>query len=65
MVSQFWPDQPPTVKTFPMRNVVMSGFALATVVVEATSPKSGAKMQARFALMHGRPVFLHIGLLAY
>lgn len=55
--SQFWPDQPPTKRTFPMRNAVMSGFALATVVIEAKG-KSGAKMQARLALEHGRPVFL-------
>jgi DNA processing protein len=57
VVSQFWPDQPPTRRTFPMRNAVMSGFALATVVVEAKG-KSGASMQARLALEHGRPVFL-------
>lgn len=57
VVSQFWPDQPPTRRTFPMRNAVMSGFALATIVVEAKG-KSGASMQARLALEHGRPVFL-------
>ena len=40
-----------------MRNAVMSGFALGTVVVEA-SHRSGARLQARLALAHGRPVFL-------
>jgi DNA processing protein len=35
----------------------MSGFASATVVIEA-GWKSGARMQARLALQHGRPVFL-------
>ena len=40
-----------------MRNIVMSGLSLATVVVEARE-KSGAKMQARAALQHGRAVFL-------
>jgi DNA processing protein len=40
-----------------MRNAVMSGVALATVVVEA-SETSGARMQARLALAQGRPVFL-------
>ncbi len=35
----------------------MSGLALATVVVEA-GKTSGARMQARLALEHGRPVFL-------
>jgi DNA processing protein len=57
VISQFWPDAPPTKRSFPMRNVVMSGLALATVVIEA-SGRSGARMQARFALEHGRPVFL-------
>lgn len=56
VVSQFWPDQPPTRTTFPMRNAVMSGLALATVVVEAAG-RSGARMQARLALQHGRRVF--------
>lgn len=57
VVSQFWPEQPPTKMTFPMRNAVMSGLAMATVVVEATA-KSGSRMQARLALEHGRRVFL-------
>jgi DNA processing protein len=57
VVSQFWPDAPPTKRSFPMRNAVMSGIALATVVVEA-SDTSGARTQARLALAQGRPVFL-------
>jgi DNA processing protein len=64
VVSQFWPDAPPTKTSFPMRNVVMSGLALGTVVIEA-SHTSGAKMQARFALEHGRPVFLLESLLKH
>ncbi|MGI9097165.1 MAG: DNA-processing protein DprA [Solirubrobacteraceae bacterium] len=64
VLSQFWPDQPPTRRTFPMRNAVMSGFAQATVVVEA-SDTSGARMQARFALGHNRPVFLLRSLLEH
>ena len=35
----------------------MSGMALRTVVIEA-SKTSGAKMQARLALEHGKLVFL-------
>lgn len=46
-----------------MRNAVMSGLARATVIVEA-SPRSGARVQARRALAHGRPVFLLETLLA-
>ena len=57
VVSQFWPDSPPTRRSFPMRNAVMSGIALATVVVEA-SHTSGARTQTRLALAQGRPVFL-------
>jgi len=57
LVSQFWPNAPPTRYSFPMRNVVMSGMALGTVVIEA-SPTSGAKMQARIALEHGKRLFL-------
>jgi DNA processing protein len=57
VLSQFLPDSPPTKTSFPMRNAVMSGYAAATVVVEAAG-RSGARMQARLALEHGRPVFL-------
>ncbi len=57
VVSQFWPEAPPTRYSFPMRNVVMSGVALGTVVVEA-SATSGAKMQARLCLEHGKRLFL-------
>ncbi|MBB5075865.1 DNA protecting protein DprA [Nonomuraea endophytica] len=35
LLSQFWPDAPPSQRNFPMRNAVMSGYAAATVVVEA------------------------------
>jgi DNA processing protein len=57
VVSQFWPEAPPSRRSFPMRNGVMSGLTLATVVVEA-SLTSGSRMQARLALAHGRSVFL-------
>jgi len=64
VLSQFWPDAPPTKSSFPLRNAVMSGYAAATVVVEAAW-KSGARMQARLALEHGRPVFLLESLLEH
>lgn len=57
LVSQFWPDTSPTTYGFPRRNVTMSGMGQGTVVIEA-SMTSGAKMQARLALEHGKKVFL-------
>jgi DNA processing protein len=57
LVSQFWPSSPPGRHTFPRRNVVTSGISQGTVVIEASST-SGAKMQARLALQHGKQVFL-------
>jgi DNA processing protein len=64
LISQFLPGAPPTKTSFPMRNAVMSGYALATVVIEAAY-QSGARMQARLALQHGRHVFLMRSLLQH
>jgi DNA processing protein len=57
VLSQFWPDAPPTKHSFPMRNAVMSGYGRATIVVQA-GEHSGARIQARQAVAHGRPVIL-------
>jgi DNA processing protein len=57
VISQFWPDAVPTRRSFPMRNAVMSGITLASVIVEA-SEHSGTRTQARAALAHGRPVII-------
>lgn len=57
VLSQFWPDAPPSKSTFPMRNTIMSGYGRATIVVEA-GEKSGARIQANRAVAHGRPVVL-------
>jgi DNA processing protein len=57
LLSQFWPDAPPQKQNFIMRNATMSGYGLATVVVEA-GEHSGARAQARMAVEHGRPVIL-------
>lgn len=57
LASQFWPTSPPSRHTFPRRNVVTSGISQGTVVIEASST-SGAKMQARLALEHGKKLFL-------
>lgn len=61
IVSQFWPDAPPTKYSFPMRNAVMSGISQGTAVIEA-SATSGAKMQARIALEQGKRAFLMASL---
>jgi DNA processing protein len=63
VVSQFWPQAPPRKINFPRRNIVMSGMAAGTVVVEAAAT-SGAKMQARLALEHGKRLFLPEPLVA-
>lgn len=57
VLSEFWPDAPPGKHTFPMRNATMSGYGLATFVVEA-GEHSGARIQARVAVEHGRQVIL-------
>ena len=57
VVSQFWPDAPPKRHSFPIRNAVISGLSLATIVVES-SQTGGSRLQARLALEQGRPVFL-------
>lgn len=62
VISQFWPDTPPRRENFPVRNAVMAGLSLATVVVEA-SATSGARIQARIALQQSRPVILTESLL--
>jgi DNA processing protein len=62
VISQFLADAPPTRTSLPKRNAAMSGYAAASVVVEANW-KSGARMQARLALEHGRHVFLLESLL--
>ncbi|MDA8321022.1 MAG: DNA-processing protein DprA [Actinomycetota bacterium] len=57
LISQFWPDAPPNRRSFLMRNATMSGYGIATVVVEA-GETSGTRAQARMAVEHGRPVIL-------
>ncbi len=57
VLSQFWPGAPPQRHNFLMRNATISGYGLATVVVEA-GEQSGSRAQARIAVEHGRPVIL-------
>lgn len=57
VLSQFWPEARGSRTTFPMRNATMSAYGKATVVIEA-GEKSGARIQARQAIEHGRPLIL-------
>lgn len=57
VISQFYPDAPPNRNTFPKRNGTMSGYGMATIVIEA-GEHSGTRTQARKAAEHGRPVIL-------
>lgn len=57
LVSQFWPTAPASARTFPQRNITMSGMSIGSVVIEAP-PTSGARMQARVAAEQGKQVWL-------
>lgn len=56
LVSAFPPGSAPTRPRFPLRGRMLSGLAIATLVVEA-GRGSGSLHTARFALQHGRTVF--------
>jgi DNA processing protein len=57
VLSQFWPDAAANKKSFPLRNATMSGYGRATIVV-AAGETSGARIQARVGVEHGRAVIL-------
>lgn len=57
VLSQFWPGSSPTRISFPMRNATMSAYGMCTLVA-AAGEQSGARIQARQAVAHGRPLLL-------
>ena len=57
LLSEYPPGTPAVGSHFPMRNRIISGLCLATVIVEAPEGRSGALITARTALEQGRDVF--------
>jgi len=57
LISEYSPKTPATKYSFPIRNRIMAGLTLGTVVIEAGT-KSGSLITARHANEQGRDVFV-------
>ncbi len=60
ILSEFPPDYPVYRKSFPIRNRIITGMSVATILVEAAL-RSGSMVSARLALEQGREVFAFPG----
>ncbi|WP_419571697.1 DNA-processing protein DprA [Rheinheimera sp.] len=56
LISEYWPDTPPKAEHFPLRNRIVVGMSLGTLVVEAAE-KSGSLISAKLAADEGRELF--------
>lgn len=56
VISEYFPNDPPSSLTFRARNRILSGIGLGTLVLQ-TGPKGGALSTASFALSQGRDIF--------
>ncbi len=60
VITEYAPGTPPSGKNFPMRNRIIAGLSLGTVIVEADI-RSGALITAEYARKQGKDIFAFPG----